>query len=206
MKYTYTRTITEQRCPKCGTVLSRFDDGWITVLFFCLFPIWILLLPFYISYSVLKNKVFKVDIPWVRNSKYKTCTKCGAKIETIARLGYEELNDSNKLMYDNRWWFRIAYFLGAVFIYSVPASFTILFPHPTDQAIATVFICLVPICLFSVLGIAYRWRKLLSVNSKNINTKSETITNELIEYKALLDKGFITQEEFEAKKKQILGL
>jgi len=32
------------------------------------------------------------------------------------------------------------------------------------------------------------------------------ITDELVKYKELFDKGVITQEEFEAKKKQILGL
>jgi predicted Zn-dependent peptidase len=41
--------------------------------------------------------------------------------------------------------------------------------------------------------------------------KKETVTKkgyneELIELKALLDSGVITQEEFDAKKKQLLGL
>ena len=41
---------------------------------------------------------------------------------------------------------------------------------------------------------------------KNEGTKSSSHTEELLELKDLLDSGIITQEEFEAKKKQILGL
>ena len=33
-----------------------------------------------------------------------------------------------------------------------------------------------------------------------------SVTDELVQYKKLLDAGIITQEEFDAKKKQILGL
>ena len=39
----------------------------------------------------------------------------------------------------------------------------------------------------------------------NVENKSDT-PNDLIKLKELLDMGIITQEEFDAKKKQILGL
>lgn len=42
-------------------------------------------------------------------------------------------------------------------------------------------------------------------NAASVNN-SVNIPNELKEYKALLDEGVITQEEFDAKKKQLLGL
>ena len=37
-------------------------------------------------------------------------------------------------------------------------------------------------------------------------TSSNPIVNEILEYKKLANAGIITQEEFEAKKKQLLGL
>ena len=48
----------------------------------------------------------------------------------------------------------------------------------------------------------------VSINNNNVNELEQNISfaDELRKYKALLDDGIITQEEFEAKKKQILGL
>lgn len=45
-----------------------------------------------------------------------------------------------------------------------------------------------------------------SQTSTKENEKKPVIADELIKFKELLDKGVITEEEFEAKKKQILGL
>ena len=44
------------------------------------------------------------------------------------------------------------------------------------------------------------------LNIKNSTTKQDTSIDDLEKFKELADKGVITQEEFEAKKKQILGL
>ena len=49
-----------------------------------------------------------------------------------------------------------------------------------------------------------RQNKTLLSNHKNISTSSNV--DELKKYKELLDMGVITQEEFDAKKKQLLGL
>ena len=48
----------------------------------------------------------------------------------------------------------------------------------------------------------------VNINNNNVNESEQKISfaDELRKYKALFDDGIITQEEFEAKKKQILGL
>ena len=43
-------------------------------------------------------------------------------------------------------------------------------------------------------------------NLQNANYKQTDAVNEILKYKQLFDNGVITQEEFEAKKKQILGI
>ena len=43
-------------------------------------------------------------------------------------------------------------------------------------------------------------------SSKNSAPTTQSTASEIKEYKALLDEGIITQEEFDAKKKQLLGL
>jgi len=49
------------------------------------------------------------------------------------------------------------------------------------------------------------YKKILENGNANDNAKLGT-ADELMKYKNLLDAGVITQEEFDAKKKQILGL
>ena len=49
-----------------------------------------------------------------------------------------------------------------------------------------------------VLPLFHSWCKVVE--------KQVSEADELSKYKALLDKGAITQEEFDAKKKQLLGL
>lgn len=36
--------------------------------------------------------------------------------------------------------------------------------------------------------------------------ESKSVTDEIKEYKALMDEGIITQEEFESKKRKLLGI
>ena len=42
--------------------------------------------------------------------------------------------------------------------------------------------------------------------STQSTTQNNTAADEILKFKDLLDKGIITQEEFDAKKKQLLGL
>lgn len=61
----------------------------------------------------------------------------------------------------------------------------------------------------SELSSAQRLHKYIVEYPSSLNTsqeKSSTGADELRKFKALLDDGIITQEEFDAKKKQILGL
>lgn len=64
--------------------------------------------------------------------------------------------------------------------------------------------------LFCVILKFNRFEKLLTqfTNKKETNVNNDTVSNadELLKYKELLDTGVITQEEFDAKKKQLLGL
>ncbi|HAH93581.1 MAG TPA: SHOCT domain-containing protein, partial [Dielma fastidiosa] len=43
-------------------------------------------------------------------------------------------------------------------------------------------------------------------DSKGESVRNDDLTEQLRKYKSLLDDGIITQEEFDSKKKQILGL
>lgn len=43
-------------------------------------------------------------------------------------------------------------------------------------------------------------------SAQAVSSNSNSVTNELGQYKEMLDKGMITQEDYENKKKQILGL
>ena len=65
------------------------------------------------------------------------------------------------------------------------------------------------------LGCAYKciYERRITTNSTMVNTGAETSiatgsskADDLLKLKALLDKGVITQEDFDAKKKQLLGL
>ncbi|MBE6797431.1 MAG: hypothetical protein E7531_03740 [Ruminococcaceae bacterium] len=40
----------------------------------------------------------------------------------------------------------------------------------------------------------------------NVETKTDSIPEQLKQYKELLDSGVLTEEEFELKKKELLGL
>lgn len=46
----------------------------------------------------------------------------------------------------------------------------------------------------------------ISQRSKSSSVRSESIADEILKFKQLADSGVITQEEFEAKKKQLLGI
>lgn len=67
-------------------------------------------------------------------------------------------------------------------------------------------------CIGNVVEVADEVNKLLITMQDNASNNSSSITNqvssadELKQYKELLDSGVITQEEFDAKKKQLLGL
>ena len=58
--------------------------------------------------------------------------------------------------------------------------------------------------VFNVISELLRARQDRLANTTNTTPKSDT--DELKKYKDLLDSGVITQEEFDAKKKQLLGL
>ena len=70
-------------------------------------------------------------------------------------------------------------------------------------------IIIIAICIISIVSYIYS-KKILVSSINNLNQISDTITkvdaDELKKYKDLLDSGVITQEEFDAKKKQVLGL
>ena len=51
-----------------------------------------------------------------------------------------------------------------------------------------------------------RQRKQAEGDASKVEIKNFSAADELVKYKDLLDKGIITQEEFDAKKKQLLGL
>lgn len=67
-------------------------------------------------------------------------------------------------------------------------------------------------CISNAVDVANEINKLLISNQDNASKNSSPIINqvssadELKQYKELLDSGVITQEEFDAKKKQLLGL
>ena len=68
------------------------------------------------------------------------------------------------------------------------------------------------ICLFAVVVMSFVKRSAMIVGAPEVkvtvetNAANATSADELKKYKALLDSGAITEEEYEAKKKQLLGL
>ena len=63
---------------------------------------------------------------------------------------------------------------------------------------------LIAICVISVLGIKGLLIETVETVPANLNTSD--VTDQIKKYKELLDNGILTQEEFESKKKQLLGL
>lgn len=63
-------------------------------------------------------------------------------------------------------------------------------------------------CLFSVIVVSFVKRSTLITGLPEVKVVGNTTSNadELKKYKDLLDSGAITQEEFDEKKKQLLGL
>ena len=68
------------------------------------------------------------------------------------------------------------------------------------------------VCLLAIIIIGFVKRSTLIAGHPNVNVVNQTPTptqsqaDELKKFKELLDSGIITQEEFDAKKKQLLGL
>lgn len=61
--------------------------------------------------------------------------------------------------------------------------------------------------LFLPVSCVFMQERINSVCGKmNTDTKDKNVAEEIKQLKPLLDDGYITQEEFDAKKKQILGL
>ena len=58
-------------------------------------------------------------------------------------------------------------------------------------------------CIFSCIAFFTKFQRNISTTNTE-NSPIESKTNELIKYKELLDNGVITQEEFDAKKKELL--
>lgn len=211
MKFYY--TITTYKCPNCGETLKKSNDGWFSVLFLVSFPLWIFIIPFIISYEILNKLIFKVDIlPLVSKNaqssyypKTKICPKCGNEVIMGGKFiyNYNDLNEATKREYDNRWWFRVAYLLGGFLILSIAFCFFLISPHPTDKMFGKTSLYLAIVFLLAVIGIVIRWKRIIIPKKSNINL---SITNELKQYKELLDSGIITQEEFEEKKRQFLDL
>lgn len=213
MKIRY--TVTTYKCPVCGKTLKTENDGWFTILGLLLFPLWIFIFPFFISYEVLNKAIFKVDIMPVSKDtetscipKIKICPNCKTEVKMgeAIKFSYNELNEDAKKEYDNRWWFRAAYFLGGLLILSIGFSFFLISSHPTDKIIGTVFLCLAPVFLLAVVGIVFRWKKITGAIKLPKLKRNDTLSTieKLKQYKELLDNGIITQEEFEQKKKQLL--
>ena len=204
-------TITTYKCPVCGKTLKTSDDGWFIILGLFLFPLLIFIIPFIISYEILNKAIFKVNIISVSKDnkssycpKTKICPKCGTvvKMGEDIRISYNDLNEKAKREYDNRWWFRAAYFLGGLLILSIAFSFFLISPHLTDKTIGTIFLCLAPVFLLTIIGIVFRWKKLTNPTKLHITKTNDTLSTieELKQYKELLDNDIITKEEFEQKR------
>ncbi len=150
--------LTNMRCPICGTIMKQEKNReWIFMLLLFLLPLLIFAMPFFISYKLLKNKIFKVEIPLVGEPNIKTCAMCGANVQIDEKIPYDKLDFKNKKIYDFRWNFRISYFFGGVLLYCIAFGFFIFSSHPEDKQIATIFLCLIPICLIVIIYLIYRW-------------------------------------------------
>ena len=64
------------------------------------------------------------------------------------------------------------------------------------------------ICIVGVVGLTVNILNISKINNetKSLSTKVDYNISELVKYKDLLDKEIISKEDFEKKKKQLLGL
>lgn len=80
-------------------------------------------------------------------------------------------------------------------------TWTSAYDHFNPAAIIFVVIGLIIGILIGIFS-----KRLLSTIKESKNTQADSNADEINKLKNLLDNGAITQEEFEAKKKQLLGL
>lgn len=163
MRFNY--TITTKQCPTCGKILERHNDGWRTILCILFFPFVLIYLVYFFAAWVLSNHILNVYVPKV-GELYTTCPICKTQIET-GKSSYNELEDIDKMLYDNRGLFRIAYFLGGTMLLSLPVAFFRLSANPVDKTIGTFGNISFVICLILLLFITIYWKqKFNSINSK----------------------------------------
>ena len=156
MRYTY--TVTKKCCPVCGTVLEINDPVVWYILGLILLPLIAFAIPFFIARWLLKNFVLSVDVPSVCKQAYVRCPKCGTIVRINNKPTYDELDDEDKLQYDNRGFFRMAYFFGGMLILSIALSFFLAASDYTSRIIGMVSLYLVFVCLLVILIIAFYWR------------------------------------------------
>ncbi len=166
MRFSY--TITTKQCPTCGKILERHNDGWKTILCILFFPFVLIYLVYFFAAWVLSNYILTVYIPKIGDS-YIICPICKTKIET-GKKSYNELDDIDKILYNNRGLFRIAYFLGGTMLLSLPVAFFRLSTNPVDKSIGTFGNISFAICLILLFFITIYWKQ----KFKSINNKDES--------------------------------
>lgn len=98
--------------------------------------------------------------------------------------------------------------INLVFLVLVSGAGT---PYGYDELVINiVYLVFMFICLIGIIVLAILKRSALVIpketNTATIIMQQESNADELKKFKELLDNGIITQEEFDAKKKELLGL
>lgn len=98
------------------------------------------------------------------------------------------------------------YFLF-IFVYDAIHSSVVTNPY---NIIRCATVSLVVIFILLVVNLSYKKIKIVNADNIEINSSNTSVVNNdlpetIKQYKALLDEGIITQEEYEKKKKELLG-
>lgn len=165
-------TVTTRKCPKCGQILEQKSDLGRTIFFIIFLPIFVVYVIYGLSYLILSEYILNVYVPSV-GDPYIICPKCKTKINS-GKKTYKQLDNIEKLLYDNRWLFRIAYFFGGTMIISLLLIFLKLSKNPIDRDWGTAAIISAIVCFIMVLFICFYWmykmRNAIIANSEEIHS------------------------------------
>lgn len=172
-------TITEKCCPVCHTVLKTDNsEFWLIVFIPFILVFFAFAIPYFIARWILFELVLCVDIPKICKNPIIECPNCGAKVRISKNPTYDELNQEDKFLYDNRNMFRAACFFGGTLIYGVLFSFFLAFNDELGKIFGWIGFSLAFLCLFIVIAIVYYWKTHKANNYNKNNGQSKSANNQ----------------------------
>ncbi len=171
-------TTTEKCCPICHAVLETDNSEFLALIFMPFILLFLLFgIPYFIAHWILYEGILCVYIPKICKTPIIECPNCGAKVRISKNPTYDELNQEDKFLYDNRNMFRAACFFGGTLIYGVLFSFFLAFNDELGKIFGWIGFSLAFLCLFIVIAIVYYWKtNKVNCHNRNDNQSKELLT------------------------------